>query len=222
MNDTMAETVALDAVDQAIYRYSQPVGFGSKSLMENRGNALTKMVMLFMSDPRLKTGIVLDAVEGLRTGKGDRGDHIRRIAGVMLLSLGFHAASSAYRDAFTDDTDEEIWGWEGWVRALILAPFSGFFVVGAAIDSVVTPALGMKWFSGQNPIPIYGAIDRGKRAVKNRDDIFNYMEPEEMLKEWENIARSVAVAGVPSAVPATFLNAIRPIFGMAANIEEEE
>jgi hypothetical protein len=221
MNETLATKAAADAMERAVYKYSQPVGFGSKSLRENTGWAVQKMIMLFMSDPRLKTAIILEAVQGLTSGKGDKADHIRRIAAVQLMALVSHVLANFYRDAFTDDEDEDIWGIAGFGRALLLAPFQGLFVGGAIMDQAVSFVLGEKFFEPSRD-PLIDAGNRAKRAFNNRDDIFNFDDPDALLKEWENIARTAAVFGTAAAMPATLLNLVKPAVGLKQNIENEE
>jgi hypothetical protein len=204
-----------------VYRFSQPIGFGSKSLVENRGNSVFKMIMLFMSDPRLKAGIIFDAVQGLRQGKGDKATHIRRILAVEMMAIVSHVVISAYRDAFTDAEDDDIWGWEGFARALLLAPFSGYFVLGPVSDAVVSSVLGERFFN-QAANPVMDSVQRASRAAKNLGEIFNTDDPEAMFKEWDDIARSLAVFGAPSAAPAAAINAVRPVVGLIQNNQNED
>lgn len=216
-----AEAIAADAMDDAVYRYSQPVGFGSKSLKENSGNAVTKMFMLFLSDPRLKTAILVDAAEGLATGRGDKGEHIRRIFGVFAMAMLSQTIANIYRDGMTGDDDEEIWTVEGYLKAAALAPFSGFFLVGAVAEGAISKILGESFFSPSRD-PLQDALSRGIRASNNLSDTLNFDDPNAMFKQWENIARTFAVAGPASGAPAAALNIIKPLLGLKENVEKED
>ena len=220
MPESLARETALDAAAAAIYRFAQPVSFGQKSNMENSGNIYTKAFFLFMSDPRLKTAIMADAVRGLAAGRGDKGTHIRRLVAVELMAVLSHVVASAYRDAFTDDEDEEIWSLGGFVRALALAPLQGFFFAGTMFDSVLSQLTGAGFFTPtQNPL--LTVSQTGIRALKNADDILAFDDRDALLKEWNAIARTMAVAPA-AAMPAVLLNIVKPIFGAASNATSDE
>ena len=220
MPENLARETALDAASAAIYRFAQPVSFGQKSNMENSGNMLTKAFFLFMSDPRLKTAIMADSIRGLVTGRGDKWTHIRRLVAVELMAVLSHVVASAYRDAFTDDDDEEIWSLGGWVRALALAPLQGYFIAGSVFDGVLSQLTDTGFYTPtQNPL--LSVMQSGIRALKNADDILAFDDPDALLKEWVSIARMLAVTPTMAA-PAVLLNTIKPIFGAVENAETPE
>jgi hypothetical protein len=220
MPEPLARETALDAAAAAIYRFAQPVSFGQKSNVENSGNIYTKAFFLFMSDPRLKTSIMADAIRGLVTGRGDKWTHVRRIIAVELMAALSHVVASSYRDAFTDDDDEDIWTLGGWVRALALAPLQGYLFFGTMFDSVLSQLSGAGWFAPtQNPLISVG--QSGLRALKNADDILAFDDPDALLKEWAAIARTLAVAP-PMAAPAVLLNMVKPVVGLYQNATTEE
>jgi hypothetical protein len=47
-NPELAHQMALDRMDEAVYRYSQPMGVANKSLMEVSGNRFAKMWMMLV------------------------------------------------------------------------------------------------------------------------------------------------------------------------------
>lgn len=215
----IAERVALDALDAAVYRFSQPTGTGNRSLVENSSNVLTKSLMVFMSDPRLKTALIAEAVQGIVTGKGSLGTHIKTIATIEVMALFSHYISSLYRDSFSDDDDEEIWSTGGWVRAAALAPFQGWFFIGTVADVALSQMTGEGWFAPSRD-PLVEMAQRGTRAVKNFDDTFNFDDPEAMRRQWENIARTIAF-NPNMAAPAAAMNLLKPIFGLKENLDSE-
>ena len=220
MPESLARETALDAAAAAIYRFSQPVSFGQKSNVENSGNMFTKAFFLFMSDPRLKAAIMADAVRGLATGRGDKWTHIRRLVAVELMAVLSHVVASSYRDAFTDDEDDDIWSLGGWVRAIALAPVQGYLFIGTMLDSVLSQLTGAGFFTPtQNPLLTISQT--GIRALKNADDILAFDDPDALLKEWIAIARTMAVAP-GAAMPAVLLNLVKPIFGAADNATTDE
>jgi hypothetical protein len=220
MPENLAKQAALNAASEAIYRFAQPVSFGQKSIMENNGNVFAKTFFLFMSDPRLKTAILADAARGLATGRGNASEHIRRIVAVELMALVSHVISSAFKDAFSDDDDEEIWGIGGFAKAMLLAPFQGFFFAGSVAEVALSKLTGQGYFtSSQNPL--LNTAESAIRAGSNLDDAFNFSDPDAMLKEWNNIFRSMALS--PSmAVFAVLLNMVKPVVGLYQNATTED
>jgi hypothetical protein len=220
MPENLAKQAALNAASEAIYRFAQPVSFGQKSIMENNGNVFAKTFFLFMSDPRLKTAILADAARGLATGRGNASEHIRRIVAVELMALVSHVISSAFKDTFSDDDDEEIWGIGGFAKAMLLAPFQGFFFAGSVAEVALSKLTGQGYFtSSQNPL--LNTAESAIRAGSNLDDAFNFSDPEAMLKEWNNIFRSMAVTPTMAA-PAVLLNMVKPALGLYQNATTED
>jgi hypothetical protein len=220
MPENLAKQAALNAASEAIYRFAQPVSFGQKSIMENNGNVFAKTFFLFMSDPRLKTAILADAARGLATGRGKASEHIRRIVAVELMALVSHVISSAFKDTFSDDDDEEIWGIGGFAKAMLLAPFQGFFFAGSVAEVALSKLTGQGYFtSSQNPL--LNTAESAIRAGSNLDDAFNFSDPDAMLKEWNNIFRSMAVTPTMAA-PAVLLNMVKPALGLYQNATTED
>jgi hypothetical protein len=220
MPENLAKQAALNAASEAIYRFAQPVSFGQKSIMENNGNVLAKTFFLFMSDPRLKTAILADAARGLATGRGNASEHIRRIVTVELMAIVSHVISSAFRDTFSDDDDEEIWNLGGFAKAILLAPLQGFFFAGTVGELAISKLTGQKFFSStQNPL--LTNMEQAIRAGTNMEDAINFDDPDAMLKEWNNIFRSMALAPWLAA-PAVLLNMIKPVYGLYQNATTED
>jgi hypothetical protein len=220
VDPTSAEQVAKDAVEAMVYRYGQPVLMGQKSNIENSGNAFTKAFFLFMSDPRLKMAIISDSVRGLATGTGDWKAHVRRIVAIEMMAVVAHVLATAFRDATSDDDDEDLWSMGGFARALLLAPLQGYFLVGSVSDLVLTRLTEAKWFTPtQNPL--IRTADTAMRAFNNIDDAFNFDDPDALVKEWTNITRSIAVTP-PLAAPAVIMNLVRPLVQGWERMDDDE
>jgi hypothetical protein len=220
-SDAEADAIAADAMDDAVYRFAQPVGLTSRSLREVSGNRAIKIFMMFLSDARLKTALYFEAVRGLASGSGDGKRHIQQILAINAMAMVSHTVSNLYRDIFSDEPDEEIWNIEGYLKAALMAPMSGYFLAGAAWDVATSRLLGQHAFNtSQNPL--VGSLEYGYRAVKNLDDIWNPDDPDAMLREWNAIARSMAVAGPASAVPAVVVNILKPIVGAIQNLSTDD
>lgn len=220
MPEGAAREAALTAAEQSIYRFAQPTSFGQKSTVENNGNILTKVFFLFMSDPRLKTSIIADAARGLATGRGNASEHIRKIVAIELMAVMSHVVAGIYRDLFSDDEDEEIWSLGGFARAILLAPFQGFFFAGTVADLTLSKLTDAKWFTPtQNPL--LDTVQTTFRAINNAEDAIAFDDPDALLKEWAAIFRALAV-NPAMAAPAAILNILKPVAGLAQNIENNE
>jgi hypothetical protein len=220
LSEKAAEARALDAMDAAVYRYSQPVMFSAKSDVENNSNAAMKLLFMFMSDPRLKTGIITDAVHGIVSGKGEKSDHWRKIGVVMLGALISQTVANVYRDTFSDDTDDKIWTVGGYAKALALAPLQGFFLLGTAVDVGLSSVSGQPSYqNSSNPLVTSG--ENAIRAAKHSSDILQTDNMDKWMDELNRIARALAVTPV-TAVPASVLNLAKPIRGAMKNAQKSD
>jgi hypothetical protein len=219
MTDEQAATAAADDMDDAVYRYSQPTGLGSKSLREVTGNQFQKIFMMFMSDPRLKAALYAEAAKNILSGKGTKAD-ARRILAVHAMAMFSQIVLNAYKDAFSDDDDDDIWTWQSMLQAGLMGPIQGFFLLGAAGEAVATALLQGRWWTASRD-PLLDAIGRGRQALTHWEDAFQTEDKKALIREWDNIARAIAVHPV-TAAPATIINFMKPIFGFYENIQKEE
>ena len=218
--EDQATDAALDAVDAAVYRFSQPVGFGSKSMVENSSNSILRSTMLFMSDPRLKMAIISDAVDGLRSGKGKKSTHLRRIFSVWIMAMMSEYILSLYRDWFTDDEDDDIWKWGPFIRASLLAPIQGYFFLGGMASIVSQAMIGEGWWPRNNSPGLYN-LENAKRAYDGKENLYDPESVGALMKELDYVAKTISLTPVLAA-PATILNLRKPIFGLKENLESDE
>jgi hypothetical protein len=219
MSDAGAEAVALDAMDAAIYRFSQPTGLGSKSNIENAAGPVTKMFTLFLSDPRLKTGVLVGAVRDIAKGK-DVALNIQRILVIEAMALVSHVVASAYRDAFSDEEDEEIWSIGGFARAAALAPFQGFFLVGTMAETTLRAMAGERVWAPSRDL-FARNIESGIRAATGWEKLIAPEDAAEGLRAWNNALRGIAFS-TPLGAPAALLNILKPFVGLQENLEADE
>ena len=217
-SDAMAEQAALDAMDKAVFNYSQPIDITSRSLREVQGNMLQKVYMMFLSDARLKTALFAEAI-GQLGKEGERGKGVSTISALMIMAVVTQTMANLYRDWFSDEPDDEIWTLEGYAMAMMLAPLSGYMLVGTVGSTVVREAFGEMTF--QSTDPANEMIDRGIRSIKGWDNTFNTSDPEAMLKQWNNLLR-FASFNPTLAAPAALLNFAKPIVGAMENAENPE
>jgi hypothetical protein len=219
LTDADAEAAALDAVDAAIYRYSQPTGFGSKSVIENTGNVFAKVWMLFLSDPRLKTGVLIDAVSEIGKGK-NVAMNLQRIVAIEAMAVVSHVIASAYRDAFSDEEDEEIWDLGGFVQAMALAPLQGLFVAGT-MSELALRALFKEQLFTRNRDPFVSTGESLVRGVSSWERLLFPEDAADGLKAWNTALRGIAFS-TPLGAPAALLNILKPFIGWQQNLEADE
>ena len=219
MTDAAAEAVAMDAMDAAIYRYSQPTGLGSKSNIENAAGPVTKMFTLFLSDPRLKTGVLVDAVRDIARGK-NVGMAVQKILVIEAMALVSHVIASAYRDAFSDEEDEDIWSVGGFVRAAALAPLQGFFLAGTMAETTLRAMAGERVWAPSRDL-FARNIESGIRAAGSWEKLIAPEDAAEGLRAWNNALRGIAFS-TPAGAPAALLNIIKPFIGYQENVEADD
>ncbi len=150
-----------------------------------------------------------------------RNQYIQNIFGVWLAAMMMHTLSNAFRDWFSDEPDEDIWTWEGYAKASMLAPFSGLFLVGAAADVGLSKLWKTMYFTGSTN-PLVTSTEQMTRALGNMDKTFDFDNPEELVKQWNRIARAASMFGPKSAAPAAVINALKPIEGAYRNAQSPE
>jgi|GEM_PF-2341552 len=224
MNEKMAVDHAMKEVDKAIYRFSQPIGVGQKSLIENSGNILTKSIMMFMSDARFKSAMMIEAGFEIKKiaeeGKGNWQKPLKTILTIEAMAFISHSMGNLYRTLLSDDEPEDIWARKGYYKALALAPFAGLMFGGTIADVTLSKLFHERFFMPSRD-PVVDTAMRGLRTLNNIDETFNVDDPEEMYRQWRNISKTISVTpGL--AAPAAALNLISPAFGLAERLKEME
>jgi hypothetical protein len=177
------------------------------------------MFTLFLSDPRLKTGVLVEAVRDIARGK-NTGTAIQRILAIEAMALVSHVIASAYRDAFSDEEDEEIWSVGGFARALALAPFQGFFLAGTMAETTLRALAGEEvWVPSRDLFA--RNIESGIRAASNWEKLIAPEDAAQGLQAWNNALRGIAYS-TPLGAPAALLNILKPFIGLQQNLEADE
>jgi hypothetical protein len=218
INQGFSHEQALDRMDDAVARFSQPTGITSKSQLEITSSAGIKMLMMFMSDPRLKTAILVESIGNLAKGK-NIGMALQRIAVVEGMAILSQLVANLYAHAISDDDDEEMWWAKGFGRAAMLAPFQGFFLVGSIAEATIAAVFGERALGKSAP----GAqiVSRATQAVKHLDYLKEGITEENFWREVDNIMKTIGLTFGPAAGPAAITNAIKPAMGAYRNIKED-
>ena len=215
MSQKQAHELALDRMDEAVYRYSQPMGVANKSLPEVSGNRFMKLWMLFQAEQRLTTALTTEALGKAldkRATPQERSGAYRRLAAIYGTKFLATMTIAAYRDIFTDAPSEDIWSPEAILAGALLGPLKGYFVVGTAIDLITSSISGEPLQKAENPIVQWAG--HVQAATKHIDDVFAFEEdPDAFWREVNHLANSTAIWGPASGVPAMIINMIRPVIG---------
>ncbi len=119
-----------------------------------RAGSFAKLFTMFLSSPNLYLRKELGAIRGLLSGRGSVKDHMKTIAIYhIMLPMFFQLVS----DMFDWDEDEQL-------RAVILGPLNGLFIVGDMLTAIYRKAAGLPTFG--NEIAITGAAEDLGKATK--------------------------------------------------------
>ena len=225
MLDAAAEEFAADKMDEMIYRYAQPTGSYNRSLHAQTGGWLSRIYMLFMTDPVLKTALTIQAVDDLRKGR-NVGRAVRWITTGVLFSIVAETMKNAYRDPFTDTDDEDLWTFEGYLRSMLQFPLSGIMILGSGMDMALSALIEGKFLQTSRDF-VGEAVATGQRAAKNLDQLTDPDDPKAWVKEVEDLAKSGAMIfgmtplGPVLAATAGIANMMKTTVGFAENVNED-
>lgn len=162
-----AKEVAMDAMDRTIHRTAQPAENVDRSLNEVNASVWAKLLMQFKSEARKNFAISYLAAK--RIGRGeDVASNAKTLAvswalgGVLTQTMG-----DLYRSIFKDDDDEDLWQPEDYMRAMVLGPIDGLFLIGPALNGFLTWLTGGKVFQGKPANPVEQAIGDMRRKGAN-------------------------------------------------------
>ena len=162
-----AKEVAMDAMDRTIHRTAQPAENVDRSLNEVNASVWAKLFMQFKSEARKNFAISYLAAK--RIGRGeDVAANAKTLAvswalgGVLTQTMG-----DLYRSIFKDDDDEDLWQPEDYMRAMVLGPIDGLFLIGPAVNGFLTWLTGGKVFQGKPANPVEQAIGDMRRKGAN-------------------------------------------------------
>jgi len=153
-----------------------------------RGTSVQKLFSMFLSSPNLYVRKEMGAIRNLLGGKGSKVDQMKTllIYHIILPSL-FQLVS----DGFSWDKDNQ-------KRAVVLGPLNGIFIIGEAIEYLVSKALGVRAFGKE--VALYGAVDDlGKAMTEAMRYVFEgNLTDEEM---WRGIRSFASAVGAATGLP---------------------
>ena len=138
LDDAQADAHALAETERIVSQTAQPSTLADKSLFENRGNSLSKLLFLFASEARQKTSLYLGALGNIVRGDGSKADmRVLAIAHLVVAPM-IQAISAGLRDAMDGD-DDEIFDLDHWkpmdfIKASAFGPLGGFPILAQALS----------------------------------------------------------------------------------------
>ncbi len=162
-----AKDVAMDAMDRTIHRTAQPAENVDRSLNEVNASVWAKLLMQFKSEARKNFAISYLAAKRLGRGE-DVAANVKTLSvswalgGVLTQTMG-----DLYQSIFKDDDDEDLWQPEDYMRAMVLGPIDGLFLIGPAVNGFLTWLTGGKVFQGKPANPVEQAIGDMRRKGAN-------------------------------------------------------
>lgn len=216
--EQMAKKFAEEEMMFAVYNFSQPIDRANRSSREISGNIFMRGYMMFMSDARLKTALMYEAVRNIAEGKGTSKDY-RWIATIFAMALLTQASRNIFSGIFRPgDDDDDVWG--SYARALMTAPFEGFLGMNTGVNALANVATGKKaYFGGKDPIS--NQFEIWHSASKDIGDVFQVDDIEAFLKEADKLTKAAAVHPT-IATPAAVMNAVKDAKGLYDNLTKED
>ena len=217
-----ATTLATEAMEEAIFNASQPTGFTSRSIHQADAVGTMKMLLLFMSDPILKSSIAYEAINSMWR-KGVNSDDLSKLGSVWLFGLISWLMSSVYRDWFTDDDDDEIWTAGGVAAGLGPRALAGDLPVHRHPEQHGGVGAGREAEGAKGMGPFATLEQTMSYAFRHWEDAITdpRKDPEKFIKEWDKIFQIAGMAHPAAATANVLTNVAGPAVNFAQEIEEK-
>lgn len=213
MNETQAESAALDQIEMMIAESAQPADPANRSLIEGLQNPWLKSMWMFASESRKNLAVEIMALRRLATGKSKNkaldlqravvahvvmGATTQLMAGILSLLMG------------DDDDKEREWSVEEWASAIVAGPINGLFLFGDAFNYIGRRLFGLHAFEPSTAIG--QAIKTVSYAPDNLDKVING-DPEEQRKAFLRLSEAVGQAAAALVGPGNPFTAADVILG---------
>jgi hypothetical protein len=187
--DDAAHKYAAREMEIAVSRTAQPNDWSGRSLIENDVSGVFNLLSMFSSDPRQKLGLVGEAVMKWKRGGATNEEAMRKVLAYWVIpGLMFQVANAVTRSLFKDDDKE--WELDNFIRAAIVGPLQGLFLLGAAAEFFIASAVAAatekltgekqdaprNWRSSINPM-----VDMSDQFLQSIKKLPENMENEDYL-----------------------------------------
>ena len=218
MSEAMARDFAADAMDRVVWKTAQPATLSQKSWIENSG-VWVRLLHQFKSAPRHLLGYSVRAVEGIIKGENRAMNAQRLLFSWIIPGLMTQAASAAYGAMFTDREDN--WEPGDFLRAALLGPLDGIFLLGVGTQALVTKVTGGKPYPARADNPVNVFMDDVINPKKNFNPAKwdSSWDAFEGIKLWLGVAAKATGSRNVGAL-AQVANAIKDIHGLTTSKAE--
>jgi len=215
ISEQQADAYARRQTEIIVTRTSMPVNAFGKSLIEADTKGLAAMVMIFVSDPRQKAGLVGEAIMNWRRGGIGNEEVVRRIlANWIIPGIIFQTMHAVVRSMFKNDDEE--WTVEEFITAAMVGPLQGVAILGSGVESFVSYAVATAaelitgeeskrknpFLNGSNPIQ-----EASLELVRSMDKLPEKIEQGEMMSGAWDIIKAGGLITTPfnpaGAAPST-------------------
>lgn len=187
--DDAAHKYAAREMEIAVSRTAQPNDWSGRSLIENDASGVFNLLSMFSSDPRQKLGLVGEAMMKWKRGGATNEEAMRKVLAYWVIpGLMFQVANAVTRSLFKDDDKE--WELDNFIRAAIVGPLQGLFLLGAAAEFFIASAVAYaaekitgekqdaprNWRSSTNPM-----VDISDQFLKSIQKLPEKIEEEDFL-----------------------------------------
>jgi hypothetical protein len=187
--DDAAHKYASREMEIAVSRTAQPNDWSGRSLIENDATGVFNLLSMFSSDPRQKLGLVGEAMMKWKRGGATNEETMRKVLAYWVIpGLMFQVANAVTRSLFKDDDKE--WELDNFIRAAIVGPLQGLFLLGAAAEFFISSAVAAaaekitgekqdaprNWRSSTNPM-----VDMSDQFLQSIKKLPENMEDEDYL-----------------------------------------
>jgi hypothetical protein len=194
VGDEAAHKYAAREMEIAVPRTAQPNNWSGRSLMQNDATGVFNLLSMFSSDPQQKLSLVGEAIMKWRRGGSTNEEVVRKVLAYWVIpGLMFQVANAVTRSMFKDDDEE--WEVDNFIRAALVGPLQGLFILGAAAEFFIASAVAYaaekitgeeqdkprNWRSSANPL-----VDISEQFWKSIEKLPEKMEDEDYLGgAWE-------------------------------------
>jgi hypothetical protein len=213
--DRLAQAEKAGAGDEAAHKYaaremaivvkrtSQPSEWSGRSLMQNDATGVFNLLSMFSSDPQQKLSLVGEAIMKRKRGGASNEETIRKVLAYWVIpGLMFQVANAVTRSMFKDDDEE--WEVDNFIRAALVGPLQGLFLLGSAAEFFISSAVAYaaekitgeeqdkprNWRSSANPL-----VDISDQFIESIKKLPEKMEEEDFFGgAWEIMKAGGALA----------------------------
>jgi hypothetical protein len=168
MTKAQAEAKSIIDFEMATDRAQQAGDLKDLSSFQG-GGSLFKLFTMYKTSPRQYYANVYESFLDAKAGKkGARKEFIRRLfIGHVILPLSFQFVSDLLKSPFDDEDDFEF---ENYLRAVLLGPLNGLFIMGDAAELIFSGLAGSKIWPEKVPVlDGYELLSKGIDSLKDGD-----------------------------------------------------